>query len=232
MKRLRRILILVTVMALVALAGPSIWISACTRGRCTSDLAKVPDRQVGLVLGTSRRIPNGGPNYHYGNRIEAAAKLFKSGKVEYLLLSGSHSGRSYDEPSMMAEDLVHLGVPRDRLVLDREGFRTLDSVVRAGAIYGQQRFIVVSQRFHNQRAIFLARAHGYDAIGYNAADVGMVRGLHTIFRECFARVAAVLDVVGGTQPRTMGDPVLIGGGKLAEGEQVLAAGASNCPAQK
>lgn len=211
MKRFRRLLLILLVAALTALVAPSVWIMASTRGKCTSDLAALPHRTVGLVLGTSRRIPNGGPNYHYGNRMEAAARLFKSGKVEYLLLSGSNDGGYYDEAAMMAEDLVHLGVPRNRLVLDREGFRTLDSVVRAGAIYGQQRFIVVSQRFHNQRAIFLARAHGFEAIGFDAPDVGLVRGLHTLVRECFARVAAVLDVLGHTQPRSMGAPIMIGG---------------------
>lgn len=232
MKRLRRLVLLLVLLFGVGLLLPSVWIVASTRGRCTPDLDGLPKRLVGVVLGTSRRIPNGGPNYHYGNRIEAAARLFKSGKVQYLLLSGSHSGRYYDESAMMAEDLVQLGVPRNRLVLDRDGFRTLDSVVRAGAIYGQQSFIVVSQRFHNQRAVFLARAHGFDAIGFDAPDVGMVRGFHTMVRECFARVAAVLDVIGGTQPRTMGDPILIGGSKLAGKESHLASASVHCPAQR
>ncbi|MBS0657301.1 MAG: YdcF family protein [Verrucomicrobia bacterium] len=232
MKRFRRLIVILLVAGLTALVAPSVWIMATTRGKCTADLAALPHRTVGLVLGTSRRIPNGGPNFHYANRMEAAARLFKSGKVDFLLLSGSHSGRYYDESAMMADDLVQLGVPRNRLVLDREGFRTLDSVVRAGAIYGQQRFIVVSQRFHNQRAIFLARAHGYEAVGFDAPDVGMVRGVHTLVRECFARVAAVIDVVSGTQPRTMGEPILIGGSKVAGRESYLALGTVKGQAQR
>ncbi len=195
---------------LVALAIPAIWVKGAAAGRCYDDLSAIPKRRVGVVLGTSKHVPGGGPNYQYGNRIEAAERLFKAGKVEYLLLSGDHSTPEYNEPATMRRDLVARGVPEDRLVLDGGGVRTLDSVVRTHVVYGESTFTVISQHYHNERAIFRARHHGLDVIGFNAPDVGLTRGARTLVRECLARVQAMSDIILDRQPRRLGERVPIG----------------------
>ena len=172
-------------------------------------LSDIPANRVGLVLGTSKYLSNGYPNLYYRYRIDAAVKLFKAGKVKYLLVSGDNSTKRYDEPTMMKEDLVARGIPASRIYLDYAGFRTLDSVVRAKEIFGQTSITVISQQFHNERAIFLADWFDVKAVGFNARDVGAKYGLKTKIRERFARVKMMIDVVIGTEPRFGGESIEI-----------------------
>jgi SanA protein len=171
--------------------------------------------KAGLVLGSARRLRDYVANPFFTNRIAAAADLFKAGKVEYLIVSGNQArgGRprgGYDEPADMRDALIGAGVPAERIYRDYAGYRTLDSIVRARAIFGQDRVIVVSQPFHLERALFLARAHGLDDDGFAAEDVPLRYGLRTDLREIGARMAALLDVWLGTPPRRLGAPVQLG----------------------
>ncbi len=203
-------LLITGLLVTATLTLPSWWISRMARARCFAEVDAIPHRKVGVVLGTSKYVAVGRENHHYRNRIEAAGRLFKAGRVEYLLVSGDYS-KNYDEPGTMRDDLVRLGVPADRIYLDRSGVRTLDSVVRAGEIYGQREFTVISQRFHNERAIFIGSRRGLDVVGFDAPDVGFVHGLRASIRERFARLIAVLDVtVLHRRPRNLGAPVAIG----------------------
>jgi SanA protein len=176
-----------------------------------STLDALPVNEVGLVLGTSDRLRSGAPNPFFAHRIAAAARLIRSGKVSYLLVSGDNSTLSYNEPWKMRRALMAAGVDSARIVLDYAGFRTLDSVVRAKEVFGQRRITIISQRFHNERAVFIARRCGIDAVGYNAADAPAWTGLRTLLRERLARVRVMLDLWLGTEPRFLGEPVPIGG---------------------
>ena len=160
----------------------------------SSSSGSLPELKVGLLLGCSKQLADGRPNLFFVKRIAAAAQLFKAGKVQYLLVSGDNSRQSYDEPTDMRRALLAAGVPSARIVLDYAGFRTLDSVLRAKDVFGLRRFIVISQRFHDLRAVYLARAHGVEAYGYAAADVGGADGLRVRLREVFSRTFALLDV--------------------------------------
>lgn len=135
----------------------------------TSD---IPKNKVGLVLGTAKYVRRGQINLYYKYRIEAATTLYKSGKVDFILISGDNSRKEYDEPSTMKEDLVEMGIPSEKIYLDYAGFRTLDSVVRCKEIFGQHSITVISQKLHNERAIFIAKRKGIEAVGFNAHDVG------------------------------------------------------------
>ena len=180
-------------------------------GRLFDDAAAVPARRAALVLGCVRELPNGRPNQYFRLRVKAAVELFQAGRVEHLLVSGDNHRRGYDEPSDLKEALMAAGVPEDRVTCDYAGFRTLDSVVRAKEVFGLDSFVVVSQPFHNERAIFLARAKGIDAVGFNAGDVAGRDSLRTRLREHLARVAALLDVwVWHRQPRFLGPRVELG----------------------
>ncbi|RYZ10179.1 MAG: hypothetical protein EOO73_00980 [Myxococcales bacterium] len=169
--------------------------------------SELPAARVALVLGCSPRVAGGRRNQFFIARMAAAAELYHSGKASYLLLSGDNSRPSYDEPTEMKLALEGLGVPSERLVLDYAGFRTLDSVVRAKEVFGVKRVIVVSQHFHNVRAVYLARARGLEAFGYDAAEVGGLGGAWPKVREVASRIFAVLDVrVFGTRARFGGPP--------------------------
>ncbi|MEO0445797.1 MAG: ElyC/SanA/YdcF family protein [Verrucomicrobiota bacterium] len=180
------------------------------RGRLYESAADTPARRTGLVLGCAKTLGNGRKNWFFELRMRAAADLYHAGKIQRILVSGDNSRKTYDEPSDMKEDLIRRGVPEAHIHCDYAGFRTLDSVVRAKEVFGQTQFTVVSQRFHNERAIFLARSRGVDAIGYNAKDVRRSRAVKTYLREKLARVKTVLDVyLLRTQPKFLGDPVNI-----------------------
>ena len=148
----------------------------------------MPERQVGLVLGAAP----GTLYFHY--RIAAAAELYGAGKVAHLIVSGDNHVSWYDEPTAMKEALMARGVPESAITCDYAGFRTLDSVMRSRSVFGVTEITVVSQEFHNRRAIAVARRHGIDAIGYNAVGVGAEYGRVTKMREVVARSLAVLDL--------------------------------------
>jgi SanA protein len=180
-----------------------------TRALVVDSMGALPTNDVALVLGTSHRARSGRPNLYFKHRMEAAAELYHAGKVKHLLLSGDNSTMQYNEPWTMRKALIAAGVDSSHITLDYAGFRTLDSVVRAREVFGQQRFTVVSQRFHNERAVYIARRLGIDAVGYNAKDVGGATGLRNKTRERLARVKLFLDLLVGKTPKFLGEPVEI-----------------------
>jgi SanA protein len=188
-------------------------IARAARNKTYSSVDLIPYRRVGLVLGCPRKIPGGWLNPFFENRIAAAAALYYQKKVDYLVVSGDNHVHGYDEPTDMKIALLEKGVPLDRIYLDYAGFRTLDSVVRVKEIFGQAQVTIISQRFHNERAIFLATHRGIDAIGFDAPDVDPAYAWKTRSREQFARVKAVLDIyVFHKQPHFLGQEIAIGGG--------------------
>ncbi|MDX1680790.1 MAG: ElyC/SanA/YdcF family protein, partial [Akkermansiaceae bacterium] len=160
-----------------------VWVA---KGLIYDDLAEVPEFKVALVLGTTDRI-GGRENLYFRYRIEAAEELWKSGKVQTLIVSGDNSSLYYNEPLKMKAALVERGIPEDRIVCDYAGLRTLDSVVRAKRIFGTERVLFVSQPFHIRRAIYLAQANGIEAHGFAARDVKTAAGFRTRVREVGAR---------------------------------------------
>lgn len=165
----------------------------------------LPTVNVALVLGCSEHLADGRRNQFFDARIQAAADLIHAHKVSHLLVSGDNSRPGYDEPTAMLEALVAKGVARQQIVRDYAGFRTLDSVVRAKDVFGLSRVVIVSQHFHAVRAVYLARAHGLEAYGFDARGVGGAEGFWVGVREVFSRAAAVLDTsVLHTRPRFPG----------------------------
>jgi SanA protein len=211
-KRLLLALLLGVLLAAVMLWGSHLAIRQASHGRTYNVAAQVPNHKAALVLGCSKTLASGRANLFFRYRIEAAAALYHAGKADYLIVSGDNHRHGYDEPTDMREALIAAGVPAERIYRDYAGFRTLDSVVRAREVFGQREIVIVSQPFHNQRAIFIARGHGIDAIGFNAADVARFGGLRTKAREHLARCKTVLDVwLLRTLPKFLGPSVALGG---------------------
>ena len=178
-----------------------------TKEFVTDKLEILPKTKVAVVLGTAPNLVNGYQNYYFTYRIEAATKLYKSGKVTHFILSGDHGRKNYNEPEAMKQALIKNGIPENVIYLDYAGFRTLDSMIRAKEIFGQKEFIVVSQEFHNERAVYIARQNGINAYGYNAKDVNKNAGLKTNIREYFARAKVFIDSFFGVQPKFLGEKI-------------------------
>ncbi len=185
------------------------WIISSSKPRVYDDLSAVPAREVALVLGTRRTTADGRwSNPHFAHRIEAAAALYNAGKVKRLLVSGDNHTEGYDEATDMRDALVAAHVPIEAIALDYAGFRTLDSVVRAKEVFRQTRLTVVSEPFHNYRALFICRRYGIDAVAFNARPVSLRTSRWPAVREWLARVKVVLDLyVLRTRPRFLGPPV-------------------------
>ncbi len=175
------------------------------------DPGELPHTKVAVLLGTSRYLTSGEENLYFKYRMDAAAELYRLSIVEHILVSGDNGTQAYNEPVAMRKALVERGIPEEDITLDYAGFRTLDSMLRAWKIFGQKKFIVVSQRFHNHRAVYIARNKGIDAVGYNARDVKQTAGIKTRAREYLARVKMMLDLyLLHTEPKYYGEEEKIG----------------------
>lgn len=175
------------------IVGCNLWIVASTHGRIYASAGDIEAQPVALVLGTSKNVAPDTPNRHFNNRIAAAVALFKTGKVERLLVSGYRDSQYYDETRDMIAKLKSAGVPADAILADNEGARTLDSVARAASIFGYEQFVIVSDDFHVARALFIADRLGLEAIAMKSARVELENSSKVRLREYLARVKAVMD---------------------------------------
>ena len=148
---------------------------------------------VAVVFGTSRYRVGGGKNPFFQNRIEAASKLYKSGAVRHVILSGDNETKFYNEPVEMKKALMAEGVPESDITLDYAGFRTLDTVVRGKQVFGQQSLVLITQRFHGYRALFIAQHYNINAICYPADHPEDV-SYRVLGRELLARTKAIIDL--------------------------------------
>lgn len=180
-----------------------------SRPYISRNIQDLPNKKVGLLLGTSKTTKRGYPNWYFNNRIDAAEKLYKSGKIEYIIVSGDNSRKNYNEPEDMKNELIARGIPADRIYEDFAGFRTLDSIIRAKEIFGQNSFIIISQTFHNERTVYIARQKGIDAYGYNAKGVNAKSDIKTRIREYFAKTKVFIDLWFGEEPKFLGEKVII-----------------------
>lgn len=208
-KNIIKIFLVLSVLGFIFILWANHTIEYKTEDYVTQNLNKLPNEKVGLVLGTSKSLKNRNNNPYFFYRIDAAEELYKSGKISYIIVSGDNSTKNYNEPEDMQNELIARGIPKTKIFLDFAGLRTLDSVIRAKEIFGQSSFIIISQRFHNERAVFLAQKKGIEAYGYNAKDVNKKAGLKTNLREYLARVKVFWDLFFGVDPKFGGSKVVI-----------------------
>lgn len=210
-KTLLKWLLISPICCFITIVACNYWIVNSTQSQLYNSINEFPKRKVGLVLGASQKTVRGTNNLYFTYRIQAAFQLFKAGKVSYLLLSGDNHIKGYDEPSDMRNALLALGVPDSCIVLDYAGFRTLDSVVRCNEVFSEDSITIISQEFHNQRALFIASKYNITAIGFNAQEVNKNYSFRTRVREYFARVKCILDIyVLHTSPKFLGEKIRIG----------------------
>ena len=208
MKYLKKIkfIIAVTIIYMIAV---NLWIPYQAKNHIYDDVENIPKNKVGLILGANKFTSSGHINLYYKYRLEAAFQLYKSGKVDFILISGDNSRKEYDEPTDFKNDLILKGVPREKIFLDYAGFRTLDSVVRAKEIFGLNALTLISQKFHNERAVYLARHFNINAIAFNARDFRGRFGLKTKLREYLARTKASTDILFNIELKFLGEKIEI-----------------------
>ncbi|HNY27528.1 MAG TPA: ElyC/SanA/YdcF family protein [Candidatus Sumerlaeota bacterium] len=202
------VLLGLAVAGILVVWGMSGWVVHVTRAQVYHSIEDLPYRDVGVVLGTSRRTRDGRENLYFRYRINAVVELYQQGKIRHILVSGDNKTADYDEPNDMRHALIQSGIPKSAITRDYAGFRTLDSIVRARDVFGLNGFTVISQEYHNYRALFIARHEGLDAVAYCARDVEAPEfRLRNVAREVVARAMSVVDLyILRTRPRFPGPP--------------------------
>src|SRR5690554_5171663 len=208
--RLKYAIVFLFSLILLLLVFSNYTIGKAAANKTFSDATQIGKNKVGLLLGTSKYYKDGGINLYFKYRIDAAVELYKNHKIDYILVSGDNSSLYYNEPIVFKKELIKRGIPAEVIYLDFAGFRTLDSVVRAKAIFGQVKITIISQQFQNERAIYIAESKGIEAIGFNARDMDGTDDLKVKIREYFARTKAFLDIVFDVQPKFYGAKIAIG----------------------
>lgn len=209
LKRSMFFIVFVLLMIGVVIHNADNTIREATKGKLYTQVDSIPKNRVGLLLGTSQYLKDGRINLYFQYRVEAAVALFKAGKIDFILISGDNSTKENDEPTDFKKALIALGIPADRIYLDYAGFRTLDSVIRAKEVFGLTQMTIISQAFHNERAIYIAQKKGIKAVGFNAKDVDKYTGLKTRIRERFARVKVFWDLTFRVKPKFLGEKIEI-----------------------
>ncbi len=206
---MKKTIIIVITFLISSVFLPYYIIQIKTENKLFDKMSLIPYNKVALVLGTSKKLSNGNINLYFKYRVNAAVRLFNSGKIKYILVSGDNGIDGYDEPTDFKNELIKKGIPTERIYLDYAGFRTLDSVVRANKIFGQNSITIISQKFHNERAVFLAELKGLKAVGFNAKSVSRKYGIKVYLREYLARTKVFIDIIYHVKPKFLGNPIQI-----------------------
>ncbi len=209
LKITRRIILIAIFIIMISLTFIYIYVRQNAHPYLYEQTQDLPHNKVGLLLGTSKFVKKGNINLFYKYRIEAAVKLFKTKKIDYIIVSGDNREKNYNEPETMTRDLIKKGIPANRIIADYAGIRTLDSVIRSREIFGQSRITIISQKFHNERAICIANHKNINAVAFNAQDVPFRYGIKVEIREIFARVKMTLDLLCNKKPKHLGKKIQI-----------------------
>jgi SanA protein len=185
----------------------NVWMILAARPKTVRIAKNLPEGEIGIVLGTAPKLAEGRHPF-FEHRMDAAAELYRTKHVRHLLLTGDNGHRGYDEPTAMKAALLARGVPASAITLEFAGFRTLDSMARARAVFGIKKAILITDDFHQPRSLFLAQAFGVDAIGYPSKPVPFRSSKKTLLREVASRVYACVDIyVLHTKPKYYGAQV-------------------------
>ncbi|MET3983680.1 ElyC/SanA/YdcF family protein [Streptomyces sp. PvR034] len=180
---------------------PSAWTHAAAGDRLRTT-ANAPAAEVAVVFGAG--LWDGQPTPYLANRLDAAAALYRAGRVKVVLVTGDNSRSDYDEPDAMRAYLTRHGVPDGRIVSDFAGFDTWDSCVRTREIFGVHRAVLISQGFHIRRAVALCESAGVESYGVGVDQAHDATWYYGGIREVFASGKAAVDAVFKPRPHFLG----------------------------
>lgn len=170
------------------------WMIVSTKDQMFSSMDELPHNKVGLVLGTSNRNRKGGSNKFFAERMATTAALLKTGKIDQIIVSGDNRTRYYNEPLMMETALIELGVPKEKIVLDTAGFRTIESIKNAEKKFGLTEFTIITQEFHGYRALFISNYYELNTKVMSTKRLPLKDSGNVRLREFFARIKAFADL--------------------------------------
>jgi SanA protein len=208
MQKLKVIILLILTLVAVLFCN-YFYISATTINQTYNDVNQIPHNSVGLLLGTSILTKDGKPNQFFTNRIKATVELYENNKIDYIIVSGDNSTYSYNEPLFMKQSLIQNNIPPQVIITDFAGFKTLDSVIRSKKVFGQNEITIISQPFHNQRALYIANYNNLKAIAFNADSVPVRKSLKVYLREVLSRFKATIERILKKQPKFLGEPIQV-----------------------
>lgn len=209
LRKYGRISLAIAVILIIIAAAISWHVSSTTSNILYDSADRIPSNRVGVILGTSKYIKSGHLNGYFSNRIDAAVELYRCKKIVRIVASGDHGRFDYNEPEDMKQELVRRGVPASHIYLDYAGFRTFDSIYRMKAVFGLTQFTIISQKFHNQRAAYIAQHLSLNVIGYNAKDPEQFGAFLAKVREYFARIKLQMDLLFDRKPKFLGRTIII-----------------------
>nr|WP_027074694.1 ElyC/SanA/YdcF family protein [Mannheimia granulomatis] len=203
MIKLFKIIVGLNLFAILALLVIDALTSYIVRDKVYTNIELLPHREYAVVLGTAKFYTKDVINEYYKYRLDTAAELIKDEKVDKLLLSGDNKTPYYNEPKTMTVDLLKMGIATQKIKQDYAGYRTFDSIIRAKEVYKLPPFTIVSQKFHCERALLIAKFRNIDAICYAAK---YPEGAYQVrVREILARAAMMLSLLTGMAPETLED---------------------------
>lgn len=205
-KKLIYLFLLLLVLSIITIFYCNKQIKSAVENKLYTNVDSIPFNKTGLLLGTAKYLKNKEINPFYLYRIDAAESLLKHNKIKYIIVSGDNHISSYDEPTEMKKDLIARGIDSTKIYLDYAGFRTFDSMIRLKEIFGQDSVTIISQQFHNERALFIAQKQNIYAIAFNAKDVTKKE---MPFRERLARVKVFIDYLFGNKPHFLGKKITL-----------------------
>jgi len=183
----------IVTVSLVSLVINAVSVSYSSRNLIFDDCNKIPKVEFGLLLGTPKYLPNGNINHYYKSRIGAVLKLYRRGKIESVIISGSVLDKyGENEIELMRSDLIQGGIDNAHLISDENGNCTLDSIINAKKILQGERVVIVSQSFQLERALYIARREGMDVVGFSAK--GKI-SKKLLVREFLARLKMRVDLI-------------------------------------
>ena len=194
-KKYRIILLCLATILLITILSCYLLICTNARGKTFNDVQNIPFNEVGLLLGTSPITSNGEHNYYFDERIKATAALYHSGKIKRIIASGGDysSNGGCNELIAMRDSLIKQEIPDSLITLDYQGSRTLHSITNVKNLGS---ITIISQKYHNERAIFLAEYYGLQAVAFNATTPNIAKKkIRNISREFLARVKLFIDIV-------------------------------------
>ena len=193
LNKIKRALFFSFFCAIIYITFSNYFINRQSKNYIYDSTTKLPKVQYGLILGTSKYFKKGISNDFYDQRILAVLKLFADKKISKIIVSGTHEELNYSEPLAIQKDLIQKGIPDSLIILDYFGDRTINSIANFRSHYKKDSVIIISQKFHNQRAVYLARKNNISAWGYNAREVKLSTSYKVLFRELFAKAIAIIE---------------------------------------
>ncbi len=193
-KKLLKSFLSISIILFLVLIISYSYVTVSANSQTYSNVVKIPFNHTALLLGTSKYMNNGNVNLFFTTRCNALVELWKNRKVSSIIISGDSTSKNYDEPELMRQELLSKGLPDSIIILHKTGYNTKASIFFCKNSNICQ-LTIISQKFHNERAIIISKSMGIDAIGFNAKPVYTTYGIRVIIREWFARVKLVIELV-------------------------------------